>query len=123
MSESRFSRESSWQKISIDSGNDIYAVQAYHAIWSSIMPWNYNPLRREIRLIHNSDINNSIYRVIIIIDSFEEDINWLISKLRLELKSSNLKFELKKSELEFDLKIILSCGIGIEVEKKNGIGI
>ena len=51
-------------------------------------------------------------------DNFEEDINWLISKLRLELKSSNLKFELKKSELEFDLKIILSCGIGIEVEKK-----
>ena len=51
-------------------------------------------------------------------DNFEEDINCLISKLRLELKSSNLKFELKKSELEFDLKIILSCGIGIEVEKK-----
>ena len=51
-------------------------------------------------------------------DNFEEDINWLILKLRLDLKSSKLKFELKKSELEFDLKIIVNCGIGIEVEKK-----
>ena len=51
-------------------------------------------------------------------DNFEEDINWLILKLRLDLKSSKLKFELKKSELEFDLKIIVSYGIGIEVEKK-----
>ena len=51
-------------------------------------------------------------------DNFEEDISWLILKLRLELKSSKLKFELKLSELEFDLKIIVSCGIGMEVEKK-----
>ena len=51
-------------------------------------------------------------------DNFEEGINWLILKMRLELKSSKLKFQLKSSELEFDLKIIVSCGIGIEVEKK-----
>ena len=49
--------------------------------------------------------------VISIMDNFKEDINWLILKLRLELKSSKLKFELKSSELEFDLKIIVSCGI------------
>ena len=105
MSECRFKfRESPVDKnqYSIDSGNGIYAVQVNHDIWSSIIPWNYNLLRKEIKNdIWYSDINNSIYHVIITMDNLEED--WLILKLRLQLKSSKLKFQLKSSELEFDL--------------------
>ena len=70
----------------------------------------------------NSDINNSTCHVIIIMDNFEEDINWLILKLRLELKTSKLKFQLKSSEMEFDWKSLWVAELEMKL-KKNGIGI
>ena len=66
-----------------------------------------------------------MYIVIIIIISFEEDINRSFLELRLALKSPEL--ELNSLELELELKLIVSSGIGIEYNrigialKKNGI--
>ena len=48
-------------KISVDSGNGIYAVQVNNDIWSSIIPWNYNPLRKDIKMIYDTVISTILY--------------------------------------------------------------
>ena len=61
MSECRFKfRESPVDK-NLDSDNGIYAVEVNHDIWSSMIPWNYNPLWKEIKMIYDTVISTILY--------------------------------------------------------------
>ena len=69
-----------------------------------------------------------MYRVIIIIINFEEDIKRSFQELRLDFNSPELELELElkclELELELELKLIVSSGIGIGIGiENNGIGI